>query len=201
MEKEKKCTACGREFVNEEALSQHIKSKHMQDADRNPAKKPYRAKGKIILVIIGIAIIISIYWAISSYIAESNYCKKTPAKEINIGSHANLALHIHADLKIMIDGKELPIPANIRIMPGVMRPIHTHDSSGEIHIEGPCERKFRLGEFFNIWGRGFSRECIFDYCIENGTLKVKINGAEDNNFENYIIREKDNILIEYLSSK
>jgi len=30
--------------------------------------------------------------------------------------------------------------------------IHTHDSSGKIHVEAPAEGTFTLGQLFTIWG-------------------------------------------------
>ncbi len=37
------------------------------------------------------------------------------------------------------------------VMPG-MAPLHTHDTSGIIHVESNTVRPYTLGEFLNIWG-------------------------------------------------
>jgi hypothetical protein len=103
---------------------------------------------------------------------DTSSCKTDPVTEINIGDHSNLALHIHPELQIMIDGIPQPIPSNIGVQTGVMRPLHTHDSTGVLHVEGPCQRDFTIGEFFQIWDQTFTAECIFDKCTSQGTLEM-----------------------------
>jgi hypothetical protein len=34
----------------------------------------------------------------------------------------------------------------------VFSPLHTHDTSGIIHVESPTVRSFTLGEFVDLWG-------------------------------------------------
>lgn len=113
--------------------------------------------------------------------------------------HQNLRLHIHPHLKIVIKGEEEPIPANIGIVsPSCFRPIHTHDASGTLHLELPRPREVKLGEFFLIWGRQFNSNQIFDH--QNGAegrVKMFINGQENTEFENYIMKDLDQILIMY----
>jgi hypothetical protein len=31
--------------------------------------------------------------------------------------------------------------------------VHTHDASGVVHIESPVQRRFTLGELFDLWGQ------------------------------------------------
>ena len=84
-----------------------------------------------------------------------------------------------------------------------MRPLHTHDSSGEVHIEGPYARDFTIGEFFQIWNKTFNSTCIFENCIgteSNSTLKMSVNGQESQQFENHIMRDGDEIVIEFTSA-
>ncbi|MEK7537165.1 MAG: hypothetical protein AAB584_01860 [Patescibacteria group bacterium] len=113
--------------------------------------------------------------------------------------HQNLRLHIHPRLKIIIKGQEQLIPANVGIAsPSCFRPIHTHDGSGTLHIEFPKARDVRLGEFFLVWEKRFNSNQIFDY--QNGAegqLKMFVNGQENTEFENYIIKDLDEILIIY----
>lgn len=155
-------------------------------------------KTKIILasfILVIILIIVGILFVSKS----DSSCQTDSVTEMNIGEHKNLALHIHPNLKIIIDGKEQIIPANIGIGSNLMRPLHTHDSSGKIHIEALCQREFKLREFFEIWDKEFSNDCIFDYCVDNGSLKMYVNGKENLEFENYFMQDKDQIHIEYTS--
>jgi hypothetical protein len=64
------------------------------------------------------------------------------------------ALHIHEHLDVFVDGKRVVVPAGIGIDPGgrFISPLHTHDTSGVVHVESPTIRPFTLGELFGVWG-------------------------------------------------
>jgi len=97
-----------------------------------------------------------------------------------LGSES-LFLHIHPYLRIVIDGKNVTIPGAIGIENALpegssnwgevysggssscFEPVHTHDSSGLIHIESPQNQNYTLGDFFNIWNQTYS------YALFNGT--------------------------------
>jgi hypothetical protein len=78
--------------------------------------------------------------------------------------HETLNLHLHPWLRIVINGRPVRIPAGIGI-PGALsdaqgivsqgscfEPLHTHDDSGVIHIEGPDpSRTYTLADFFAVW--------------------------------------------------
>src|SRR5581483_12030445 len=38
--------------------------------------------------------------------------------------------------------------------------LHTHEPDGIIHVESPVNRKFTLGEFFDVWGLRFTKDCL-----------------------------------------
>jgi hypothetical protein len=74
-------------------------------------------------------------------------------------------IHVHPKLKVVIDGKEVPVPANVGIDKELwkdrsldefghptMAAMHTHDGSGKIHVESTKTRDYTLGEFLAIWG-------------------------------------------------
>ncbi|MDP3728918.1 MAG: hypothetical protein Q8R18_05725 [bacterium] len=145
--------------------------------------------------IIGVAFIIYIIWTAAG---NSQNCATAPVTEINIGDHKNILSHIHQTLTITVNGEQIIIPANIGILSGIMRPIHTHDSSGKIHVEGPCQRDFTLEEFFDLWGQTFTEDCIMENCIdETHTLKMYVNGVETTLFGDYILKADDEIEIIY----
>jgi hypothetical protein len=74
-----------------------------------------------------------------------------------------LALHVHPYLRIVLDGRPLTVPAAIGIRDpqfeaglavggACFEPLHTHDASGIIHIEGPDpNQRYTLGDFFAVW--------------------------------------------------
>ena len=85
-----------------------------------------------------------------------------------------------------------------------MSPTHTHESDGTIHLENnnPISKPetTSLGYFFHVWNRVFSKECIFEYCTDKGTLKMYVNGKENNEFGRYLMKDKDDLKIEYISN-
>ena len=111
------------------------------------------------------------------------------------------------------DGEITQIPSNIGISVGKivdtdlsgmrMSATHTHETDGTIHLENNNPSKkpesLTLGYFFYVWDKQFSSSCIFEYCTDKGELKMYVNGKENAEFENYIMRDKDEILIEYTS--
>lgn len=96
-------------------------------------------------------------------------------------SSQGTALHIHQHLDLYVAGKKVTMPADIGIAQtasGVLfSPIHSHDTSGIIHVESPTVRPFTLGEFFDVWGVRFTPDCIGGDC-NNGDaqLRIYVNG-------------------------
>ncbi len=198
-----RCEICDRNFKDSEGLAQHNAAKHFSEKKVGSKLDTKKFRNWIIFIFV-IGVIAALGWWMFSIAGENSaLCENAPASEINIGGHTNLAMHIHPFLEIIINDEKQLIPANAGISPGIMRPIHTHDASGELHVEGPCRRDFTLGEFFDIWGRDFSSECIFEFCTANGAgvLNVKVNGLEDNEFGDIVLRDDDRIVIEYSSSE
>lgn len=122
-------------------------------------------------------------------------------------------IHWHPELTVYVKGQKQIVPPNIGIgmqyagyprfdpMMG-MTDMHTHDNSGTLHwevMEGPVTKDdVRIGTFFRIWGKTFSNNCIFDYCNgPDGTVKMFVNGKENTEFENYLVKDKDKIEIRY----
>ena len=55
--------------------------------------------------------------------------------------------------------------------------LHTHDTSGIIHVESPVQRAYTLGQFFDVWGVRFSSTCIGGYCTSgNKLVRVFLSG-------------------------
>jgi hypothetical protein len=89
-------------------------------------------------------------------------------------------LHTHQHLDLFIDAHAVPVPAGIGIdqVGGFISPIHTHDKSGTIHIESPESGRYTLGQFFDVWGVRFTKDCIGSYCSAGDkALRVYVNGS------------------------
>ena len=130
--------------------------------------------------------------------------KTTPANPDQGGDlsacvqHTGVGMHIHPHVSITINGQPEKIPANIGVTPLCMRPIHTHDDSGTLHLEFKKPQLVKLEGFFQVWEKTFNEECIFDSC--NGAdkkVKLFVNDAENVDFGNYIMKDKDVIEIKY----
>jgi len=91
--------------------------------------------------------------------------------------------HLHAHLDIQVNGQTVAVPADIGIdqAHNSISPLHTHDTTGVLHIESPVKRQFTLGELFSEWGVSLSADNIGslrntgDKAVRvyvNGTLKT-----------------------------
>jgi cyclophilin family peptidyl-prolyl cis-trans isomerase len=128
--------------------------------------------------------------------------------------------HVHANLKIFIDGDPVAIPANVGAIdnnhnPGAqMQVVHTHDVSGTLHIEPflsptPVTEYPTLGDFFQTWrtnamAAGNNPNATFSPTSlmgrqANSTHEVRmyVDGRRNFDFDNYAIDEGDSITLVY----
>ncbi len=89
-------------------------------------------------------------------------------------SNEMLVYHIHSHLTILVNGIDQTVPHGI----GIGRPwvlngnfvqsgtcfmwLHTHDTTGVIHIEAPGNQIFTLGQFFDVWGKTLTATSVLD---------------------------------------
>lgn len=113
---------------------------------------------------------------------------------------SNAGIHYHPHLSITIKGENVPIPAGIG-MGAMEHSIHTHEPDGIVHLEfsGVVKKEdTKLGVFFKIWGKDFSKDSIMGHKTgDGGTVKFKVNGVENVEFENYLMKDGDKIEIIY----
>ena len=133
-------------------------------------KEPKRNQSPILIFIIVVAAI-SLGLGVYSLLAVS--------KTTGYVSLPNKPIHWHPHLGIVIKGEEVAIPANIGIGTSYsgspfydsimdITNMHTHDDSGTIHWEvmmhAPTREDLYLGNFFQVWGKTFNENCIFEFC-------------------------------------
>ncbi len=58
--------------------------------------------------------------------------------------------HYHPTLTVTINGVGMPIPVTFN--QGCPQPIHTHDSTGLLHVESDENRDYTLNDWFLLWG-------------------------------------------------
>ncbi|MEK7628681.1 MAG: hypothetical protein AAB421_04685 [Patescibacteria group bacterium] len=104
--------------------------------------------------------------------------------------HANLALHIHPDLQILVDGVAEKVPAHIGDTPSCMTEVHTHDDTGKIHAEATTANKtFTLADFFAVWGTSIERPGY--------TLTATIDGTPETNPSALTLKDGQKIVLAY----
>ena len=101
-----------------------------------------------------------------------------------------------ARIRIVANNELQTIPAGIGIADSKMDKIVTNDYNGLIYK--PVADDVTLGDFFDIWGENFSSECILEYCNTNtSSLRLYVNNVENYEYENYVIKNGDDIRIDY----
>jgi hypothetical protein len=115
---------------------------------------------------------------------------------------AVLAEHVHPFLTIIINGQNDPIPKGIGLEANGNLPIHTHDSTGILHVESTQKLPFRLRDFFTIWGQPFSNKNILGYKADK-THKVtmSVDGRSSNAFGSLLLKDFQDIVIRYVPIK
>ncbi|EFQ82864.1 hypothetical protein HMPREF0063_12073 [Aeromicrobium marinum DSM 15272] len=92
--------------------------------------------------------------AMPSWPAPTDVAARVAAAGLDLGPMGT-AEHYHPQLRIVVDGADVPVPPNIGVDPatGAMSALHTHEGDGTIHIEADSVGEvFTLGQFFTQWG-------------------------------------------------
>jgi hypothetical protein len=108
--------------------------------------------------------------------------------------------HIHSLVHVYVNGKPVTVPANIGLndSTGPFSSLHTHDTSGIIHMEADRTYPFTIGQLFAVWGVKFSDQQLGPYQTKgNQKLGVYVDGKRVGDPVNYVMREHDNIVVGY----
>ena len=106
-----------------------------------------------------------------SYIAAAGL--ETQPLSSNENSHV-------VDLRIAVDGAAVEVPAYVGIdrVRAVQAPVHTHDSTGQVWLEGRETDGVTLEQFFTVWGVRFDDHCLGSACRSLVvTVDGKVNSA------------------------
>ena len=88
-------------------------------------------------------------------------------------------VHYHAHVDLRISGQDVTVAAQIGIGSSTISPVHTHDTTGVVHIESFEDDEFTVGQFFTEWGLDLTAECVETYCADaTHELRVAVNGVE-----------------------
>lgn len=157
------------------------REQRLEEKQKSARQRAIKRMTKIALIVIIIGGSIGVLvWYIAS---------RPPIPEGEILSRRGL--HWHPELAIFVKGEKIEIPANLGIG-AVHNPMHTHDSSGVIHLEfqGVVRKDdLKLGRFFEVWGK--------DFMELSSSVKMTVNGEENAELQNYDMRDGDKIELRY----
>lgn len=114
--------------------------------------------------------------------APANPAQLVAAAGLPMLSEEGSALHIHAHLDVIVDGKPVNVPAQIGVDESTQQisPLHTHNTTGIVHVESPTQAQFTLGQFFTEWQVSLSATNLGGLTADQTHLfKVYINGQPD----------------------
>ena len=112
----------------------------------------------------------------------------------------NSSVHFHPLLKVYVSGKQMPVPADIGIDPTQdamqMAGLHTHDTSGTIHVEGVTGA--RLGQFFRVWGVPLSATQLGPYRAGgNEAVRMWVDGKPSTAFGHLKLADGQRIVVSF----
>ena len=120
-----------------------------------------------------------------------------------LDSHSGLAMHIHPVLDIVIRGEQVLIPANMGIdtsaCPGKMHLLHTHDTTGKLHIETYEPMVVNLTLFFGVWNISeVGNQQLLPLFLDSDNASVSVNGVMQNvAWQEIELNDRDQILIHF----
>jgi hypothetical protein len=125
---------------------------------------------------------------------------ETRLQALNLPTQSDSAYHVHAVVRLYVNGRQVEVPAQIGIDPEgrFLAPLHTHDRSGVIHMEASQAYPFTLGQFFTIWGVKFTNAQLGAYVADAANvLSVYANGTHVSDPVGYVMKPHDHILVAY----
>ena len=160
-------------------LAQSRKQKVLQEVQR---KRRQRTITTIAIVAILVAVIIVAIFLIPR--PPPNVVQLPPYLDHCVTG--SLVYHSHPDLSITISGQAIVIP--VTFDSSCAQPIHTHDSSGVLHVETDQNQNYTLGDWFLLWGHFansqsqtiYNRTQIFNNRVDaTHHLTMTVNGVND----------------------
>lgn len=183
---------------------------------KTSAKKGIRTNIVILLFVLATAIIFVSYLA-THFTGETGirsdkgitFCQPENALPEQQKCFFTAHWHVHADIKICNETKVLSYET------GDLQKLHTHVETGKIHFHGllpvdPVTRavtdysQMKMSNLFSELKVPISNNGIYDFkngdsCPNGriGILKASVNGQEQKDFLNYILKDGDHISIEF----
>ena len=100
-----------------------------------------------------------------------------------------LVMHTHQNISVEIDGRAKIVPKDIGISSTCERAIHTHEATGEIHVESQIQREYTLNDFMATWGEPIDRA--------GETLTMLVDDKPSQEFGKLVLKDKQEIKLIY----
>jgi hypothetical protein len=110
-----------------------------------------------------------------------------------------LQVHYHAHLDVIVDGQKVTVPQYIGIDENAqtITALHTHDTTGILHIESGEDIPFKLGQAFTEWGQPLTSTQVGPVAIgADKALKLIVNGKEiSGDPAQYVLKQHDEVVV------
>jgi hypothetical protein len=190
---EKKCGICDKAFENSDELNQHIQSHQDKPSKvKKTVSKSSRYKAT------GVAAAIAVIVVLAVYFSESPSSPTHLVQGVQCDPLEGTVFHIHAHLDVIVNGKSVEVPSGIGIKPNeCLYWLHTHNTSGVIHIESPTQTKFTLLQFIQVWDNTPGISPSFEQLTNHDkNFKVFVNGIEfKDSYDKVSLNAHDEIVI------
>jgi hypothetical protein len=160
--------------------------------------------GHVLISMFGLIIGILYFSIISGTVPELNAQAPADNKTAN-----KIIMHTHSSLNVTVNGNSIPVPNGVGINSTLwndhsldefgtaqetsvfgmvtpsMSPLHTHDSSGIIHVESTEFKNYTLGDFLNIWGLP----------LEGKKVSLIVGGNSTENYTNHPLKDMEKMIL------
>jgi hypothetical protein len=157
-------------------------------------------KKSVFVVAVGVAVAAIIGSSVALFASQQSPPSSQTPPQGNDNNNKPMVMHIHPSITIVdSNGKQMPLPTDIGINPSLwkdhsldqfgmqgMSPLHTHDSSGTVHVESNAQRDYSLGQFMDVWGGIDSSKII----------KVTSDGIEVEDYVSHVFKDGERIIVE-----
>tara|TARA_B100000900_G_scaffold46734_2_gene34752 strand:- start:4198 stop:6429 length:2232 start_codon:yes stop_codon:yes gene_type:complete len=114
--------------------------------------------------------------------SDEDETEPTPRSEQCLDSHANLAMHTHPFMELTVNNTAVPIPSDLGIdttaCPGAMHLLHTHDTSGKLHVEGYEAFTPTAELFFAVWNISYPDSTTLDpLFLDAQNVSITVDGT------------------------
>ena len=175
-------------------MDKNLSRKERRILERSSHSDPKpRAKGSLVLGGVLVAVAGGMMALFVAGGGGSNDQARAPQGDIVSQS----GVHWHPELEIYVKEQKVDIPPNMGLGAS-HKPVHTHDDVPKLHWEyekGPVTKEdAKLGNFFKTWNKPFSANELLD---NKGKVKMTVNGQENTEYENYVVKDGDKIVLRY----